>query len=224
MKNEAIQETSKMYFFAEQVREFVNPKYKESSHTTGQTLRQLVIDWEKLRRQFDGFAFVWNMKKGNQKIINRQWRGRLDVFVFALKICPRRLKGFVIPLEFKNHKSTMKWKERKSSKKEAGGQLCLSIWSKIWQKSSVKKEKQERRTHKGSQKVQWICRCIGNVKSGCFGLDVFVFSFGNAKSGWDGEGSSVNHKLAIIDPGSQSFSLHWKLKRDGFVFEKETNN
>ena len=72
----------KCIYFAEQVREFVNPKYKESSHTTGQTVGQLVIDWEKLRRQFDGFAFVWNMKKGNQKmrpIINRQWRGRLCI-------------------------------------------------------------------------------------------------------------------------------------------------
>ena len=212
MKNEAIQETSKMYLFCwtsqriceskiQRIKPYNWPDGPPAGDRLGkiaEAVRWLLCEiWIREIRKWGQSSIVseeggWRSLSLHWKYVHGGWRALS--FHWNSKITSRQ------------------WNEKKGNlqKKGGWGQLCLSIWSQIWQKSSVKKEKQERRTHKGSQKVQWICLCIGNVKSGCFGLDVFVFSFGNAKSGWDGEGSSVNHKLAIIDPGSQSFSLHWK--------------
>ena len=192
----------KCIYFAEQVREFVNPKYKESSHTTGQTVRQLVIDWEKLRRQFDGFAFVWNMKKGNQKmrpIINRQWRGWLEVFVFALKICPRRLKGFVIPLEFKNHKSTMKWKERKSSKKRRLGaalsfHLITNLAEVFCEERKTRKEDPQRFTKSSmDMPVHWECK-IWLLWSWCLCLFIWKCKMRRKRRGEFSESQIGNYR------------------------------
>ena len=119
----------KCIFFAEQVREFVNPKYKESSHTTGQTVRQLVIDWEKLRRRWLCFCVKYEKGKSeneaNHQSSVKRAAGGLCLCIENMSTAAEGL-CHSIGIQKSQVDNEMKRKEI-FKKKEAGGQLCLSF-------------------------------------------------------------------------------------------------
>ena len=159
MKNEAIQETSKMYLFCwtsqricESKIQRIKPYNWPDGPPAGDRLGKIAeaVRW---------LCFCVKYEKGkseneanHQSSVKRAARG----LCLCIENMSTAAEGLCHSIGIQKSQADNEMKRKEIFKKGGWGAALSFIWSQIWQKSSVKKEKQERRTHKGSQKVQWI--------------------------------------------------------------------